>query len=238
MPRYTGGRNGFATLLFFLSVFAEAGESPFLHQQKQQKALEQRLAPKSPDNVLSPRASSFSRIQFPRETPCFHIDQVVLEGHDGMPRWLPLQRLANQALGRCLGGQGINLLMSQLQNRMIDHGYVTSRVLAPSQDLKSGTLRLRVVPGTTRQVRLSDDSGRQLSARHPLVRRDARAGGVLGRSHGARQNPAVQPSAQRAVSVGGRAVPLQRALSAPDQQQAADAAGSVRHRQPLDGARL
>ncbi len=27
--------------------------------------------------------------------------------------------------------------MSTLQNRLVDHGYVTTRVLAPSQDLKA-----------------------------------------------------------------------------------------------------
>lgn len=40
--------------------------------------------------------------------------------------------------GRALpGAKGINLLMSTLQNRLVDHGYVTTRVLAPSQDLKA-----------------------------------------------------------------------------------------------------
>lgn len=48
--------------------------------------------------------------------------------------------------------------MSTLQNRLVDHGYVTTRVLAPSQDLKSGILRLVVIPGVVRHVRLTPDS--------------------------------------------------------------------------------
>ncbi|MFN7050352.1 POTRA domain-containing protein, partial [Proteus mirabilis] len=61
----------------------------------------------------------------------------------------------------------INLLMSALQNRLIGHGYITTRVLAPSQDLKTGTLRLLIVPGTVRDIYLntgSDDYIRLYSA--------------------------------------------------------------------------
>lgn len=71
---------------------------------------------------------------------------------------MPLTRLADQAVGHCLGVKGINLLMSTLQNRLINHGWVTSRVLAPQQDLSQGTLQLRIVPGTVRDVRLTADS--------------------------------------------------------------------------------
>ncbi|MDT1800534.1 POTRA domain-containing protein, partial [Salmonella enterica subsp. enterica serovar Oslo] len=75
-----------------------------------------------------------------------------------LPHWLPLQKIANGAVGHCLGAKGINLLMSTLQNRLVDHGYVTTRVLAPSQDLKSGILRLVIIPGVVRHVRLTPDS--------------------------------------------------------------------------------
>ncbi|MGP3592763.1 POTRA domain-containing protein [Vagococcus sp. WN89Y] len=100
-------------------------------QQQRQKALEQQLTPLTPDVRLSPPSSSFGRIAFPQEKTCFPIDQVELSGQDKLPHWLSLQRIANQAQGRCLGGQGINLLMSTLQNRLVDRGYITTRVLAP-----------------------------------------------------------------------------------------------------------
>jgi hemolysin activation/secretion protein len=48
--------------------------------------------------------------------------------------------------------------MSTLQNRLVDHGWITTRVLAPSQDLKSGTLKLMIVPGYVRHVRLTEQS--------------------------------------------------------------------------------
>ncbi|MCT8152140.1 ShlB/FhaC/HecB family hemolysin secretion/activation protein, partial [Klebsiella aerogenes] len=95
---------------------------------------------------------------FPVEQPCFVISQVILQGAEALPHWLPLQRQTNKAIGRCLGGKGINLLMAQLQNILIDRGYITSRILAPQQDLKSGVLRLVVMPGYIREARLTAQS--------------------------------------------------------------------------------
>lgn len=155
---------------------ATSNSEQLIIQQQRQKALEQQLTPPTPDVRLSPPSSSFGRIAFPQEKPCFPIDQVELSGQDKLPHWLPLQRIANQAQGRCLGGQGINLLMSTLQNRLVDHGYITTRVLAPTQDLKSGQLRLVVVPGYVRQVKLTPDSGRYIQ---PYSSFPAHAGNLL-----------------------------------------------------------
>lgn len=131
---------------------------PFIHQQQRQQALEQQMTPVAPDIRLAPPALSPLDGAFPREVPCFPISQVQVSGTEALPHWLPLARLANQAIGHCLGVQGINLLMSTLQNRLIDHGWVTTRVLAPQQDLTQGTLALAVVPGRIRQVRFTEDS--------------------------------------------------------------------------------
>ncbi|HBP9027809.1 TPA: ShlB/FhaC/HecB family hemolysin secretion/activation protein, partial [Escherichia coli] len=135
-----------------------SGEDTFIIQQQRQEALEQQLTPSAPDVRLSAPGSFARKINFPVETPCFQIKQTELEGADALPHWLPLQKIANGAVGHCLGAKGINLLMSTLQNRLVDHGYVTTRVLAPSQDLKSGILRLVIIPGVVRHVRLTPDS--------------------------------------------------------------------------------
>lgn len=147
-----------AGLSFLLPAQAAEPDNQFIIQQQRQKALEQQLTPPVPDVRLSEPSSSFGKIAFPVETPCFPIRNVSLTGQDALPRWLPLQRIADQAQGRCLGGKGINLLMSTMQNRLVDHGWITTRVLAPTQDLKSGTLKLAIVPGYIRHVRLTEDS--------------------------------------------------------------------------------
>lgn len=147
-----------SSLPFPFSVFAAEPDNQFIIQQQRQRAIEQQLTPQTPDVRLSEPSTGYGRINFPTETPCFAINRVEISGKDALPRWLPLQHIASQAEGRCLGGKGINLLMSTLQNRIVDHGWITTRVLAPSQDLKSGTLKLAIVPGNIRHVALTDDS--------------------------------------------------------------------------------
>ncbi|WP_338495305.1 ShlB/FhaC/HecB family hemolysin secretion/activation protein [Erwinia aphidicola] len=158
-----------------VSPLALADEQLILQQQRQ-KALEQQLLPPTPDIRLQPKVDQSGKLAFPQETPCFHIDQVVLSGKDPLPHWLPLQRMANQAQGQCLGGKGINLLMSSMQNRLVDHGYITTRVLAPQQELKSGILRLSLLPGYVHQVKLNPDSGHYVTLFNAFP---ARSGNLL-----------------------------------------------------------
>ena len=51
-----------------------------------------------------------------------------------------------------LGANGVNTLMSAVQNAVIDRGYTTTRILAEPQDLKNGTLTLTVIPGRVRHI--------------------------------------------------------------------------------------
>lgn len=149
------------SLLFIASPLLAA--DPFTHQQEQQKALEQQLLPPTPDVRLSAPSAPGTPLTFPVETPCFPIQQVELSGQETLPHWLPLRLITRRAEGVCLGNEGINLLMRELQNRLVDSGYVTTRVLAPAQDLNSGHLKLVVVPGLLRQVQLTPDSSRYIT---------------------------------------------------------------------------
>ena len=134
-----------------------------LHQQAQQRALQQRLAPEPPTvHVEVPTAPALQQ-GFPQETPCFPIEHVTLAGLRALPSWLGLQRVANTAIGKCLGAQGINLLMRRLQNRLMDHGYVTTRVLAPAQDLTQQHLYLTIVQGKLSQLMTTAQSHQDIS---------------------------------------------------------------------------
>ena len=148
-------------LLWPASSFRAAagqGGGQDIHQREQQKALERVFTPQAPDISLSAPPPASSALCFPIESPCQAIHRVILEGTDALPRWVRLRDLTEQARGRCLGVQGINRLMGALQNRLTDHGWITARVLAPPQDLRSGELRLLIFPGRIGDVRLSGDS--------------------------------------------------------------------------------
>ncbi|WLS79979.1 ShlB/FhaC/HecB family hemolysin secretion/activation protein [Erwinia pyri] len=142
------------------SLCAAPGDEQFILQQQRQQALQEQLTPPVPDVRLSAPTTASGKITFPLETPCFRINHVTLRGQAALPHWLPLQKLADRAVGKCLGSRGINLLMSSLQNRIIYHGWTTTRVLAPAQDLKSGDLQLAILPGKIRHVVMTPQSSR------------------------------------------------------------------------------
>lgn len=131
----------------------------FNHQNQQQQAQQQQFEAKAPDVSLSAPITQ-TQLQFPPETPCFVIQQVSITGQEGLPHWVPVQRLADQGVGHCLGVDGINLLVTDIQNRLIGHGWITSRVLVPEQDLSTGTLKLVVMPGHVQKVVFTDGSSK------------------------------------------------------------------------------
>jgi hemolysin activation/secretion protein len=57
---------------------------------------------------------------------------------------------------QCLGAQSINNLLKKMQNDIIVKGYITTRVLTPSQNLKSGNLVITLIPGRVRHIRFID----------------------------------------------------------------------------------
>ncbi|MGJ8517578.1 ShlB/FhaC/HecB family hemolysin secretion/activation protein [Carnimonas bestiolae] len=128
------------------------------HIQSQQRALQQQLTPSAPDIHDTQTAPQDADAPFPHESPCFIIRKVELSGQQAFPFWFSPQQIVDQAKGQCLGAQGINQLMRRLQNRMTEHGWITSRVLAPPQDLVQGTLKLELVPGILRLLRYANGS--------------------------------------------------------------------------------
>ena len=117
-------------------------------------------------------AATVSSDQIPEsETPCFAIHQIELVGDAASKFQFALDAVLTNALeinqpilGRCLGATGINAVMARVQHAIIAKGYVTTRVLAAPQDLKSGVLKLTIVPGRLASVRFTPDSSKRISA--------------------------------------------------------------------------
>lgn len=136
----------------------DIADQQLIHQQERQKAIQEALDAKAPDIRLLPNLPKTARLDFPDETPCFVINHIDLLERDKLPWTIPLYKLISDAQGRCLGSEGIKLLISTLQNQLVSYGYITTRVVVPEQDISSGSLQLLFVPGTVRAVKYSDDS--------------------------------------------------------------------------------
>ena len=95
-----------------------------------------------------------------QESPCFHLFEIELDsGKDPLPQHLSesLQYTtsgqADSAQFRCIGADGIQILIDRVQNALIAQGYVTSRVLAEPQNLLAGKLKLKVFLGRIHQIK-------------------------------------------------------------------------------------
>ena len=128
-------------------------------QEERDRATRERAEP--PVDIRSDAPSPIAPVRLPEgESPCFNITKVELRGEDSQRFDWVLSRLDGQAhddsaLGKCLGAQGINVLLKRAQDALIVKGFVTSRILAEPQDLKTGILALTVIPGRINAIRFA-----------------------------------------------------------------------------------
>lgn len=120
-------------------------------QRFQQQQLEAAKALNPRPNVPTPtgeQSSGASVISLPLDNPCFPIKEIALEANPF--GWLP--RFLQPIVGQCAGKAALKQIQGAANNALIGRGYVTARVLVPTQSLQSGTLTLHVVPGRISDV--------------------------------------------------------------------------------------
>lgn len=150
-------------------------------QRQEQRERERARQDEAKADVRLQREVKATRAVWPEnESPCFPIRRVFLEGElAGQFQWA--LKAADGALGRCLGSAGINVLVGEVQNALVAQGYVTARVLAAPQELLSGELHLKLVPGRIRALRYPEqtpafDNALPLAAGQLLNLRDIEQG--------------------------------------------------------------
>lgn len=141
-----------------LAAELTAAEEEQLRQIERERVLREQLQ-RTPDIRLErPEAEPDRRIPVD-EMPCYPIRRIVLKG-DFAERFQWAVGAANPendpAVGRCLGTNGINLVMRRMQNALIARGFVTTRVLAQPQNLQTGDLILTLIPGRIRAIRFAE----------------------------------------------------------------------------------
>jgi len=143
-------------------------------QVQQQREAEQRAATAAARGVRSDVPAGEAWPTLPDEQPCFTIQTFTLDVPASLPEALraagasalPQDRFAfarewlDHYRGRCVGQQGLDLLVKSLQREILSHGYLTTRVLLPTQDLSSGALQIALVPGVIRHLKFADETTR------------------------------------------------------------------------------
>lgn len=174
------GRFGLVVGLWAFAASIHAQSAQGIDGQEQRRAQERDRAVRqqqeqAPDVRLQGDAAAEATRLPATETPCFAIQTVRLNGEADAARdfdWLLNTLSGPQAddspLGRCLGAQGVSLLIKRAQDALTARGFVTSRILAEPQDLKSGELTLTVLPGRLRAVRFASTGEVRTTARNAV----------------------------------------------------------------------
>jgi hemolysin activation/secretion protein len=95
------------------------------------------------------------------EQPCVFLERIQVQSpfkSEELQAALAGPRADDSPQGRCLGSQGITLLVQRVQEALLERGYITSRVQVPEQDLTKGTLELRVEFGRVGRIRSESNS--------------------------------------------------------------------------------
>lgn len=156
----------FFLLFYFLSTNVASMPNPGEELRRQQEREEQQQT-FEPDVRLKVDPDSKDKLLLKQENPCFKINKITLQVMDEYDEevsdnsffnWAlkaanySYKKIPDSPIGRCLGADDINLVMSRIQNAIVVKGYITTRILAKPQDLKTGELKLTVIPGLIRNI--------------------------------------------------------------------------------------
>ena len=90
----------------------------------------------------------------------FHISQINLEDEENLLNEIEKENILERYLNRDLGSTEITNLVTDLTNRLIAKGYITSvATISENNDLSTKTLNLKIVPGKIEKIVLNEDKG-------------------------------------------------------------------------------
>lgn len=136
-------------------------QEQLIRDQQQQQVLEQKMQP-SVNVHIEGGASQPILQEIPQnEFPSFEIKDITLVGDDANQFQFALLEAIKQSgfkPSMCLGAQGVNYMMTLVQNIVIAKGYITTRIFAAPQDLNNGHLILTVFPGRVHEIRYNTNN--------------------------------------------------------------------------------
>ncbi|MCH9742664.1 MAG: ShlB/FhaC/HecB family hemolysin secretion/activation protein, partial [Proteobacteria bacterium] len=142
---------------FVSSLQAADGQNMFLQQQQREQ--QQRSINEPQPAIFAAQISQDNDVLPENESPCFLISQIQLTGLHA-ENFQYLIDAANQteagekdvAVGRCLGKQGIFVVLKRMQNKLLSDGYITSKVVLAQQNISNHVLSIVLIPGIVNNI--------------------------------------------------------------------------------------
>lgn len=100
----------------------------------------------------------------------FHISQINLEDNEKLLNEIEKEKILGKYLDRDLGSTDITNLITELTNRLIEKGYITSTAsLSENNNLNSETLNLKIISGKIEKIILNEDDSLDKLKKYFLV---------------------------------------------------------------------
>lgn len=145
----------FGAMPAFGQVLPDA-ELELRRQEAQQEAL-RRQNEQRPDVRLQAGSAATAPGRLTDETPCFPIGQIRFEGEFPFPGLLQTALSGPEGndspINRCLGAQGINLVLERVREVLIGAGFITSVIEISAQDISQGELVFTIIAGRIGKIR-------------------------------------------------------------------------------------
>ncbi len=88
----------------------------------------------------------------------FHISKINLEDDENLLNEIERENILGKYIDKDLGSTDITNLVTELTNRLIAKGYITSvTTISENNNLNSETLNLKIIPGKIEKIILNDD---------------------------------------------------------------------------------
>lgn len=150
-------------------------QQQFNQYQQRVENIEDRIAQPFVNLDQSTQTDDLLRVPI-NETPCFTIYKVELALPDdsSIKRQFatilgPIKYGRGSILGKCIGQQGLNYAVRNVQNELIKQGFITSQASLLAQDLTTGTLEITITPGRLDKVWRGKDGHPNVNVSNALV---------------------------------------------------------------------
>jgi len=153
--------------LFFLVLNVISFSDSFNENEDERTILKQeyRFEQERLQKEFQKREENFNQLKSEKQETStngikFHISQINLEDNDKLLNEIEKENILERYLNRDLGSTDITNLVTDLTNRLIAKGYITSvATISENNDLSTKTLNLKIVPGKIEKIILNEDKG-------------------------------------------------------------------------------
>jgi len=161
-------------MLFFMlfvslqTVFAAPSDVDIKEQEKVLHQQEQKITAKEANEESNKRSQAsmiklkkeikpLTKVELPQENPSFYIKTFQLRGLYA-EKFTWVEEYLNQYANQKIGIQGINLLLKNMNDAIVNRGYITTRVYVKEQDLSSGILVFDLSAGTIGEIGFAENN--------------------------------------------------------------------------------